>query len=106
MRLGPMRFVLEIQEESKTKTATLGTNREWILKRRVYGAIEPISAREYTDAAQQKALATHVIRIHFYSELNVKHRFKHGSKLYEITGIRADQKTGKHFQLVDVKEVI
>lgn len=106
MRLGPLRYRVEIQENQETRNATNGITRTWVHLKTVYASITPVLAREFEQSNQVKADVTHNIRIRYFEGLTPKMRFKHGEKFYNITGILADGKTGQAFQTVDVKEVV
>jgi SPP1 family predicted phage head-tail adaptor len=105
MRLGPLRHKLRIEEQSQTQDGTTGAiTVAWETVATVYGAIEPLSVRNFlaADAVQSKIEAN--IRIRYRSDINASMRIVDvaTSNVYNIEGILPDAKTGRHSMLIPV----
>ena len=105
MRLGPLRHKLRIEEQSQTQDGTTGAiTVAWETVATVYGAIEPLSVRNFlaADAVQSKIEAN--IRIRYRSDINASMRIVDVAtdQIYNIAGLLPDSKTGRHFLLIPV----
>lgn len=59
----------------------------WTEFANVWGAIKPISGREYFDSQTENTETTHRVIIRFLSGLTTKMRINHGGRLFDIESI-------------------
>lgn len=105
MRLGPLRHKLRIEEQGQTQDGTTGAiTVAWETVATVYGAIEPLSVRNFlaADAVQSKIEAN--IRIRYRADVNASMRIVDVAtdQVYNIAGLLPDSKTGRHSLLIPV----
>lgn len=85
MESGKLRHRLTIQVGTETASAIgKGTSITWADVSTVYGSIRPLTAREIDNGKAQQADITHEIRIRHYAGLTSKHRFKFGTRVFNI----------------------
>jgi SPP1 family predicted phage head-tail adaptor len=87
MRAGRLRHRLEIQESGHTRSGAMDVVEDFDTVARRWGEITPVGGSEKLEAQQITAEATHLVRIRCYADLTVKHRFKFGTRTFDINHI-------------------
>lgn len=87
MRAGRLRHRLTLQSKTYTANAYGEQVVTWSDEATVWGAIEPLSGREYFAQSQIQAEATVRIVIRYYSTIDETWRVKHGGLYYNIVDV-------------------
>ncbi|MBP9035947.1 MAG: phage head closure protein [Comamonadaceae bacterium] len=88
--------------DQDTATGALAT--VWADQAVVWAAIEPISVRDFIAADERQSRVTARIVIRHRSDVDASWRVTHGSKVYQIVGVLADQDSGREFVTLAVGE--
>lgn len=89
MRAGRLRHTVDIQLRTTVRDAVGGEAVTWLTINAVRASIEPLSGRERLLADQVQGDVSHRIRIRYYADgLTPKHRFKLGSRVFNISSVR------------------
>jgi len=90
---GRLRHRVEIQKQRQSRDSEGGVVVAWEKVATVWAGIEPLSAREklMADQVQSELVARIVIR--YMDGIDSSMRIKHGSKVYNIAGVIADNET-------------
>lgn len=93
VRVGRMRHRLVLQRKVESRSATGAVNHTWTTDSTVWGAIEPLSGREYEAAAVTQNETDVRIIIRYHATIAASWRVTHGGKAYSIKSIiNHDQK--------------
>lgn len=87
MRAGRLRHRLELQNKSETRDAYGAAIVTWTTQDTVWGAIEPLSGREYFSQRQVQAEAQVRIVIRYQASVDETWRVKHGGLYYDIVDV-------------------
>ena len=87
MRAGRLRHRLQLQSKSVTRDSYGAGIVAWTTEATVWGAIEPLSGREYFAQAQMQAEAKVRIVIRYNSSIDETWRIVHGSTYYDIVDV-------------------
>jgi SPP1 family predicted phage head-tail adaptor len=87
IRAGRLRHRLTLQYKSETRTATGDVAYTWVTDSTVWGAIEPLSGREYIAASQTKNENEVRILMRYNSKIEKSWRIVNDSKAYSITAM-------------------
>jgi len=92
-----IQLVTEGQQIAGTSDSTTDVANVWC-------SLRPLSSRETTYAKEVYSEATYEIRLYYYAGLTNSHRFKYGTRLFEIVGnpLNPDETQLEH--VVKVKE--
>lgn len=102
---GKLRHRLTIQRQSQTQNTTTGEiTVAWVDVATVWGAIEPLSAREFIAANAQQSQVTAKLVIRYRSDVDATMRAVHGSKLYNIEGVLPDKDSGLEYMTLPCSE--
>ena len=106
MRAGKLRHRVTIQkpggttQDPDTGEPTSG----WQDVATVWASIEPLSAREFIAAqAGQSQITARVVMRH-REGIDATMRLKHKARVYNIEGVLADPKSGRHYLTLPVSE--
>lgn len=95
MQTGRLNRRVEVQELSSAQAADGASVLTWSTVKTVWASIVPASGNESTARGNAvKATATHGLRMRYkaFPALTMRHRFKHGTRIFLIASI--DQVTG------------
>lgn len=98
LQAGRLRHRFQIQENQPSRDPGSGAVvRAWVNIGQVWGAFEPLSARDFFAAAtaQTKVSARAVIR--YKEHVKEKMRLLHGDKAYMIQGALPDKESGREY---------
>lgn len=84
VRIGRLRHFVEIQETTAEKDATGSPSEGWATIAQVWASIEPLSGREFIEAAQVEATITHTIRMRYRPDVTTRHRILHDSRAFNV----------------------
>jgi len=87
MRSGRLRHRLILQSRSESRDTYGGAVTTWSTEATVWGAIEPLSGREYFANQQTQSEARVRVVIRYQSSIDETWRVKHGGKYYEIVDV-------------------
>lgn len=87
VRLGRLRHRLLLQSKTTTRTASGAVEYTWTDRDTVWGAIEPLSGKEFLALAQTKNETTVRIVIRYKAGLDATWRAVRGDKAYSIISI-------------------
>lgn len=105
-RTGEMRKKVAVQKYTKTRGAQGGYIQSWATENSVWAKINPISAKERTDADQTNAVLSHRITMRFYSPgITAKDRILWNSRTFYITSVVNPGERGCD-TILDAKEEI
>ena len=87
MRAGRLRHRLTLQSKTYTANAYGEQEVSWVTQGTVWGAIEPLSGREYFAQGQLQSEAKVRVVIRYDSSIDTTYRIKHGGLYYDIEDI-------------------
>jgi SPP1 family predicted phage head-tail adaptor len=87
MRAGRLRHRLTLQSRTETRSATGSVTTAWATEDTVWGAIEPLSGKEYLALAQTQNETAVRIVVRYYSGLDESWRVVSGGKAYSIQSL-------------------
>ena len=87
MRAGRLRHRLRLQSQTQTRDAYGAAIISWATEATVWGAIEPLSGREYFSQAQTQNEAKVRIVIRYRSSVDESWRVVSGGKYYSIESV-------------------
>lgn len=87
MRAGQLRHRVEIQKPEEEQSASGEMEVTWHTSNWSWADIRPLSGREYFAAEQVNADITHEIIMRHDPTLTVKHRIRHGLRVFELNAI-------------------
>ena len=87
MRAGRLRHRLALQSKTSTRDSYGAAVIGWTLVDTVWGAIEPLSGREYFSHEQVQAEAKVRIVIRYRSGVDTTWRVSHGGKFYDVLDV-------------------
>ena len=94
MRLGPMRYRIEIQEYKAVKDKAGFATKAWTTIAIVWADIEPVSGSEQLKAAETMAEVTSRIYIRYREGLTTLMRIVWNSHAYDIQSVLGTRKSG------------
>lgn len=103
MKVGRMRYRIEIEDLIKITDNDGFVSEEWIPFAEVWADITPISGREYFDSAQDLSEVTSKIYIRYLKGLRTIMRIKCDERVFNIQSILQDERNG--ITSIMVKEV-
>lgn len=80
MRAGRLRHRIDVQQATKTRTASGGYEETWTTVATVWGAVEPLRGREYFENAQVQSEATHRITLRYRAGVSPDDRLRHSTE--------------------------
>ena len=103
---GKLRHRVDIEEQAHVQDMQTG---EMVTTWTTFAAsipasIEPLSAREFIQAAAVQSAVTARIVIRYLPGVTPAMRVKHGSALYNIHGVLPDKVTGREYLTLPVSE--
>lgn len=110
LEAGKLRHRLELQRRllDSDGQPPLDTNGEqvddWETFATVWGAIYPVSAREFvqSQAVQEEVVARMTIR--YRADVDSTVRIRHGGKIYNIAGVLPDPESGREYLTLPVTQ--
>ena len=87
MRAGRLRHRLVLQSKTETRDAYGASIITWTTQDTVWGAIEPLSGREYLAQRQVQSEAKVRIVIRYHSTIDETWRVSHGGLYYDIVDV-------------------
>lgn len=105
IRAGQLRHRPMLQRFTTTVDPVTGDReKQWVDVKKVWAAIEPLSARSFiaADAGQSKVTAT--VRTRRDASITHDMRFFYKGKVYNIEGVLPDKESGKEYQTHPVSE--
>lgn len=85
--VGRMRERITIQAENPSADNYGGYSLSWSDVTTVWGRVQPLRGAEQYEAMRTEAQTQYTIRIRYYSGLTEKHRFKLGTRVFNIRAI-------------------
>lgn len=82
-----LHHVVHIQHHTVTRDVFGAEVRTWATVATIRASIDPLSGREYFQAAQAQAETTHKLTIRWYEGLTTKHRILFGTRILEIQSV-------------------
>lgn len=88
MRAGRLRHRLVIKSLTETRDADGAISTVWTTTvATIWGRVEPLTGREFSEVAASGAETTHKIRIRHFAGLTRKHRLLFGSRVFAIESV-------------------
>jgi len=87
MRAGTLRHRIQVQAQQETRDAHGGVTRQWVTQATRWGAVKPLSGREFFSAQAVQSDVTHEIRMRHYDGLTTTNRLLHDSRTFEIKSV-------------------
>ncbi|SDF69755.1 phage head-tail adaptor, putative, SPP1 family [Onishia taeanensis] len=105
MQTGKLRHRVTIERPMRTQDPTTGEMVSgWSAVATVWASIDPLSAREFIAAqAGQSEISARII-IRHREGLDASMRVVQGTRIYNIQGVLADPKSGRHYITLPVSE--
>ena len=85
--LGAMRRRLVIETPTRAPDAMGGAVETWLPLATVYGDVIPVSGAESYQAQRITGRVTHTIWVRDRPDLNARHRFRTGTRLFQIHAV-------------------
>jgi len=104
MKVGRMRYRIEIEDLIKFTDNDGFVSEEWIPFAEVWADITPVSGREYFDSAQDLSEVTSKIYIRYLRGLRTIMRIKCDERVFNIQSILQDERQG--ITTIIAKEVL
>ena len=102
---GKLRHRVRLQEQQTVQNPNTGAVKtEWADVASVWAAIEPLSAREFIEAAATQASVTARITIRYRPGVRPTMRIRHGGKIYGIEGVLSDKESGREYLTLPCSE--
>lgn len=105
MPAGRLRHRIIVEKATESRSAHGDVERSWATFATVWAEIRPLNSREAVEALQVREQVTHFIKLRELSGLTPSMRVKHGSRVFNITGIRDIDERGK-VQVLTAVEVV
>lgn len=107
VRAGRLRHRVTIRRLVASKDGTTGAvTNSWVEFAQVWAAVEPLTAKEFSDAAQTQSKVTARIVIRYMAGILPSMRVYHRNHIYKIEGVLEDRKSGIEFITLPVSEVV
>src|SRR5918992_2353622 len=87
MRAGTLKDRVTLQQNTPTQDAGGAPVDSWADVATVWAAIEPLTGREFFDAARVVADVTHRLRIRYRADVTEKMRAIQGSRTFDISAV-------------------
>src|SRR5688500_801091 len=86
---GKLRQRIRVLSKPTTKDALgkVDQTAPWTLVATRWGSVEPLSGREFLQAKQVEAEATHKVTLRHYPTLTPRHRLQVGSRVFEVVSV-------------------
>jgi SPP1 family predicted phage head-tail adaptor len=96
---GKLRHRVDIEQQTYTQNSQTGEmTLTWTtFAQSIPASIEPLSAREFIQAAAVQSDVTTRIVIRYRTGVTAAMRIKHGATLYNIRGVLPDKVTGREY---------
>lgn len=106
LRAGQLRHLLTIQTPTDSIDGTGAVKSTWATLTTAWGAVWPVSAKEYIAAGQLFTNLTHRVRIRYTgSSLTTKCRIKFGTRYLDIKGIVNTEERNEMLDLMCTEEI-
>lgn len=106
MKIGKLRHRVTIQKKTESKTGTGSLIHKWEDLCHAWASIEPLSVREFLAAQSIQSEASAKITIKFNKNIPIDStmRVLYRGKVYNISGVLADPKSGLDYITLPVSE--
>lgn len=95
-----------LQSNVKVQDPATGyMTQSWVDVAKVYAAVAPLSAREFVAAQAVQADVTTRITIRYRAGVTAAMRILHDGKVYNITGVLPDAKSGREYLTLPCTEL-
>lgn len=94
MRIGGMRYRIELQRNTAVKDNEGFTKKEWITEHIVWADIVPVSGREFLQSGTETAEVTFKIYIRYLDGIDADMRVKCGENIYLLTAVLGNKRKG------------
>jgi SPP1 family predicted phage head-tail adaptor len=106
LKSGTLRHRVDIEQQVHAQNPQTG---EMVTTWSVFAAsipasIEPLSAREFIQAAATQSSVTARVVIRYLPGVTAAMRVRHGTQLYNIHGVLADKVSGQEYMTLPVSE--
>ncbi|OJX04580.1 MAG: head-tail adaptor protein [Burkholderiales bacterium 70-64] len=103
MSAGRLRHRVTIQRRIETRDPITGaTSYGWADVATLWGAVEPLSAREFIAAQAAHSQVSARITIRFRDDITAAMRVLHGATAYDIEGVIPDARSGREWLTLPV----
>lgn len=105
MQIGKLRHRVRLERPGRTQDPNTGEMIDgWELVATVWASVEPLSAREFIAAQAGQSEVTARIVIRHREGIDATMRILHRGRVYNIEGVLADPKSGRHYLTLPVSE--
>ena len=106
LEAGKLRHRVDIEKQTYVQDATTGEmTTTWTAHAAsIPASIEPLSAREFIQAAATQSAVTARITIRYLPGVTAAMRVKHGATIYNIHGVLSDRSSGIEYLTLPVSE--
>lgn len=95
---GELRHRITIEQPTQLQDPTSGAMTPgWTLFKTVRARIEPLSVRDFIAAKAQQSEISARITIRYQAGITAAMRIRHGDRIYNITGVLPDPKSGRKY---------
>ena len=106
-KLSDLRDYITMQSLVPVQDPVTGANTDtWVTFASMWAKVSPLSAREFIAAQATQSRVVARIEILYRPGVVPSMRAIHGTHTYNIEGVLADNKTGKHYLTLPVSEVV
>ena len=104
MKIGRMRYRIDVQEFSISKNANGFPVKTWNTVCSIWADVVPVSGKELLNSGQIISEVTHKIYIRYRDGINTDMRVKHEDKYYNIISVLGDRRSGMLTLMVKIVE--
>ena len=94
MRVGKMRYRIEIQSYLTVQDGEGFETKQWETIYTVWADITPVSASEYFASNREEISVTNKIYIRYLPGITSKMRIKYGDRMFNLESVLAEQRKG------------
>lgn len=94
MRVGGMRYKIEIQDFMEVKDKDGFVSREWKTEIETWADIIPVSAKEFMSAREELQNVTSKIYIRYREHIRSTMQIKYGERIFKIESVLPDRRRG------------
>jgi SPP1 family predicted phage head-tail adaptor len=102
VEIGALNRRLVLEAPVETADGAGGVTRGYESAGTLWASVEPSSIRSAVEAGSLGATITHRIRIRFYPDITVRHRFRDGARIFRIVAMQ--EKANRRFLDIAAEE--
>lgn len=103
MRAGNLRRRIVLQSATETRASDGGVVRTWSAYATVWASVEPLTGREYQNAAQQVSEVSHKVRLRYVpgaTRVKSQHRILYNGRIFQIVSVANVEERNREMELM------